>query len=119
MKRFNYDEDDGGDYKDEFFLPNDIGEDQEDYNIIDEVEEENFWHEINIKYSRLNLIKSEQDHKLLFRAIRILEKSWFWSFRSQNYKVKKIIETFLMLKNIINLPSDNEKTTGEAIKRKK
>lgn len=89
MNRFNYDEED--DDQEDFYsdVNDDNDESEEEYSdFVDMVE--------------LNLVRQETDQKLLFETIKFLEKSFFWKFKSNDTKLKIIIDTYLKFKSLVD-----------------
>jgi hypothetical protein len=75
-------------------------DDTEDIDLYKEEQDyENAMSKINIEFYK---IEQESDRRLLFLTVKILEKSFFWRFRSHMSKLKIINRSYQILKNIIN-----------------
>lgn len=58
-------------------------------------------------FHQLDFAYRDLDQKLLCRAIKMLEKSFFWRFRKNDTKLKLVFETYHTLKSIL-IPEDEE-----------
>lgn len=94
MNRFNYGEDD---YEEEF----------QPYDDEEEIVSDNYIY-FDVNNEQVKLSKYELDQKLLFRVIKTLEKSWTWKFKKPEYKQNKIIETFSMMKAMLDMSGEEE-----------
>lgn len=111
MKRFNYDDNDDSD--EEYYPPDYLDDDDDDDDMIGG---ENYIY-ITGEAGNASVLKRELNQKLLFEVIRMLEKSWFWSFKSIESKNKKILETFMSLKSlldIVDLEDQDEEMNNDA-----
>lgn len=102
MQRFNYEEPE--EYGDDFYFPDDFqDEDMEKY-----------LYDRNIDLAQLEIANTQQNQTLLFKVIKMLEKEWFWRFRSISYRTKQIVETFLTMKNLLKVcDTDTEEESEE------
>jgi len=90
MRRFNYDDNDEfRDDIDKFF-----NEDESD------TYEEFVREEIALQEAELDLSYREVNIKIMRTAVRICEKSFWWSFYSQPTRMKMIVDTYKKLKNL-------------------
>jgi len=83
MKRFNYEDDED----ENFYLDED-----------DEVEEEDYDQLVDV--FQLNLVQYELNQSLIAKTVAFLEKSWFWSFKSVENKLKLVEETYNKFKKL-------------------
>ena len=89
MRRFNYDDND--EFRediDRFF-----NEEVEKYEKL--VEEE-----FALQEAQLDIAYREFNHKVMRTAVRICEKSFWWSFYSPTTRVKMILDTYAKLKKV-------------------
>ena len=49
----------------------------------------------------IELERLDLNQKILFRTVKMLEKSWFWRFRSEKTKRRMISESFLINQRLI------------------
>lgn len=86
MRYFDYDgNEDFRDDVDNFFNEENYFEDEEDIMMQDYIE------------SIGSFQPEDSKPKILETARKTLEKSWFWRFRSEDYKAKKIAELYTLL----------------------
>lgn len=88
MSRFDWNEDDA--YDDEVYPYGDEDYDDEDGSVY-------------ITGDNATFLKTERElnQELIITVIKMLEKSWFWSWYTIEYKNKKIKETFEMFKSLV------------------
>ena len=96
MKRFNYDDEE---FKDEDFP--DVGDDGEEelsaeYLAILEKRE-------LIEAIKLQIIQKELNFAVLAKAVKYLEKTWFWRFKSLQTKLNLIVETYQTFKALVDI----------------
>ena len=92
MRYFNYDENE--DYQEEvdhFFEEGHISFEEED----DELQGTEYIEMTNIDFV------IDPKPQILSEALKILQKSWLWEFRSHEYKMKKISETYTLLNYLL------------------
>jgi hypothetical protein len=105
MKRFNYDEND--DFQDDNYLDNEYNDDDDDDVVyISQQEYEAMQHHDAIDFMQIELVETDLNQRLLFKAIKMLEKSWFWQFRSEETKLKLISQAYSIMKNLTKKDSD-------------
>lgn len=95
MRRFDYDDDD--DYRedvDNFF----DGEEQPD--ITPEEYRSLIEDEQVIQQLQIEMVSRELNDRLMFKAIKMLEKSFWWRFYSLDTRLKMIEKTFNKMKSI-------------------
>lgn len=83
MRNFNYDDDDDQkrDIEKFFEIPDDEGSDLEmNENILD--------------IAQMELQSAELNQRILFEAIKMLEKSFFWRFRRYKTKLNMVAEVY-------------------------
>ena len=54
------------------------------------------------------LVSKDMDQRLLEISLKIVEKSFFWSFRSTRSKLRKVLEVYMTLGQILNADSPKE-----------
>lgn len=74
----------------------------EDRNYEEEEMYSNILEQSELHYEKLNLIKNNLNRRLLCLAVKTLENSFFWKFRSYKNKMNKINETYQILEKIIS-----------------
>lgn len=93
----------GNDYKGEYEDDFDDDEDDEDEDYkkipIDEYEDLIFENE-ELREENNSLLRLEINEKYINDSIIICSNDWFWSWKSIEYKVQKIKEVYLQLKDI-------------------
>jgi len=101
MKRYDYEEDD---FKDEEF-PNVENEEELSEEYLQILQQREL-----IEAIKLQIIQKELNLTILARAVRHLEKSWFWRFKSTKTKLKLIEETYYLFKYLtdIDISEDEE-----------
>ena len=105
MKRFDYNNED--DDQDDLFP--DTGDDDFDYEReLAEHEYESIKRRETLDLIQLELVEVDLNQKLLFRSIKMLEKSWFWRFRRTQTKLKMIAEAYALFKQLVALPQPKE-----------
>lgn len=70
-------------------------------------EVENFFEEQDdqdryLEMMQAGLVAKDIDQKLLKTSLKIVEKSFFWRFRSIPSKLRRLIEVYLTLQEIMN-----------------
>lgn len=107
MRRFPEDSDDAK-FFNGYFSDND--EDDDD----DEGEEVVYSSELQLVNAlQFELAKRELDHHLLEKAMEIAQRSWFWRFRSEKSKMKKITFVYSWLQEMIEDEDEPEEDTTE------
>ena len=93
----NFNDDD--DYKDGY--DDDDFDDSEEYKKIhiDEYEDLIFENE-ELREENYNFLRQEINEKLINDSITICSNTWFWSWKSIDYKIEKIREVYLQLKDL-------------------
>lgn len=94
----NFDDED--DYKDGY--GDDDFDDSEEYKKIpiDEYEDLIFENE-ELREENYSLLRQEINEKLISDSIQICSNTWFWSWKSIDYKIEKIREVYLHLRDLI------------------
>ena len=83
-----------------FFEYDDNEEYQEEIDgFFDEMSEEELF---LLESAQMNFTSQDSNQKLLWMAIRILEKSFFWKFRKKATKLKMIESTYESLIKILD-----------------
>jgi len=100
-------EDFNDDYKDGY--EDDFDDDSEEFKKIpiDEYEDLIFENE-ELREENNSLLKMEVNEKLLNDSIIICSNTWFWSWKSIDYKIEKIREVYLHLKDLTEDGDDIE-----------
>jgi len=88
MKRFNQDDDEFREESDRFF--------NENASRYEELVEE----EIAMQEAQIDIAHREIDNRLFRTAVRVCEKSFFWSFYSLGTRLKMITETVKRLRKL-------------------
>jgi hypothetical protein len=94
MKRFDYEDDDD---QDDLFSDSGDDDDEMDAEEYAEIIQRND----ELDKRQLDLVQLDLNQKLLFKAMEMLSKSWFWSFRSADTKTKMLAETYLKLYELV------------------
>ena len=102
----NFDDEDD-DYKNEF--DGDDFDDSEEYKKIpiDEYEDLIFENE-ELREENYGLLRQEINEKLISDSIEICSNTWFWSWKNIDYKIGKIKEVYLHLRDLIEDGDDIE-----------
>lgn len=61
-----------------------------------------------IDMMQAGLMSKDVDQKLMDISLRIVEKSFFWRFRSTNSKLKKVLEVYYTLNHILESEVETE-----------
>lgn len=95
----NFDDDEDN-YKDGY--GDDDFDDSEEYKKIpiDEYEDLIFENE-ELREENYNLLRQEINEKIISDSIQICSNTWFWSCKSIDYKIEKIKEVYLKLRDLI------------------
>ena len=113
MERY-YNEDTDDKDKEPFFGDGDDDDDDEDGEEIMEGEAMAFIDQQGlIDVMHMDLAQTELNQHLLSKAIEIAEKSWFWCFRSSDYKMKEIEAIYKRLVKLTADESEEEKEDEE------
>lgn len=105
MKRFNWNDDD----EEDGFYSDMENEEPDGEDMIDQETLEYLERREAVDLMQLGLLQSGLNQKLLNKTIKMLEKSWFWRFRSQQNKLNLINETYKKLNYIITVkPQEDE-----------
>ncbi len=107
MRRFNYDDDE---FQDENFFPDTNGEDEEEMMRMElaQQELESMQRREALDLMQLELVEVDLNQRLLFKAIKMLEKSWLWRFRRTETKLKLIAAAYTVFKSILQPQSQEE-----------
>jgi len=81
------------------------GEENENENEFDEMINEAMESLVSVDYVYM---QGTRNSELLEYSIRLCEKSIFWCFRSEDYKLNKVVDTFFILKDLFS-EEENEK----------
>ncbi len=100
MRQFNYDDE----YEENFFP--DTGDDQPSEEDVAELLERRE----QLDLIQLDLVDFDLQQKLLSKAIKMCEKSFWWRFKSNTSRLVKINETYHILKSIITPPSPEQES---------
>lgn len=74
----------------------------EDRNYEEEQMYSSVLEQSELYYEKLNLIKNNLNRRTLCLAIKMLENSFFWKFKSYKSRMNKINETYQILEKIIS-----------------
>lgn len=102
MRRFDYD-DNNEEHREDvdgFFGDMNDEDDEEEYFISPEEYKELVEDQQAMQQLHINLAHRDLDDRLLFKTIRMLEKSFWWRFYSQNKKLRLISRTYKTLKRL-------------------
>ncbi len=102
MKRFNYDEND--DFQDENFYEEENEDDDVVY--ISQQEYDAIERQDALDLMQLELVELDLNQRLLFKTIKMLEKSWIWRFRKTNTKLKMISEAYAMMQQLTKIKKE-------------
>jgi len=109
MKR-GFNEDD--EFKDEEDLFPDVGDDNEaelteEYLQILEKRE-------LIEVLKIQTLQKELNYIVLNRAVKYLEKSWFWKFKSHRTRLNLLVETYQVFKALIDMDYQQQEESNNA-----
>lgn len=91
MRRFNQDDEE---WNENIF--NDMDDDDDD----DGDEYDEMVEELNAR--QLDLVQVDLNQRLLFKIMDTLEKSWLWKFKSKEKKVEAVVQTYNIMKELVN-----------------
>ena len=81
----------------------DMDEEMEHYFDMDDLEGAAF-----VDAAHVELVNREQDQNILKLSIKLLEKSWFWKFRTLDTKLKLIEKTYNNFLVLLDQTDDEE-----------
>jgi len=96
-KRFNF-EDSDDPQDDNLFHDLDELNDSEYEQLIEHAE--------YVDLKNLNLAEYELNQKVLYKAIKLCEKNFFWSFKNPKSKIKLVVETYHILRKLTNVQEE-------------
>ncbi len=77
----------------------------EESEFEDETENDNGEFEVDdeaiIEAINVDLMQGDRNYRILEQAIKVASQDWFWSFKSENAKVKKISRLYKRMSKII------------------
>lgn len=99
MRAFDYgnDRDDFQDINNFMYQDEDDDDDQED--DIDEIDWDD--EEEMLRMAQMDLVASDLNQRLLESTIKLLEKSWFWRFKSIEIKLEMIESVYVQLSKLL------------------
>ncbi len=103
MKRFNYDDNDDFQEPDFFSETDDDDEDGDESEMSDEDYASLMDRREAIDLMQLDLVQADMNQRLLFKTIKMLEKTWLWKFRSETSRLKMIADNYNILKSLVQL----------------
>ena len=112
MKRYDYNDDD---FQDENLFPDtDYDDDDDDGDYDDEYMDPAEYADMQRRQEALALMQLEMvqvdlNQRLLQQAIKLVKKNtWFFSFRSEETKLRLIAQAYAFLKALVSLPHQGE-----------
>jgi len=94
-KGFDYDDDD----QDDLFPDTDDDDDDGDMDADDYAEI--IARNEALERQQLEMVQLDLNQRLMFKAMEMLSKSWWWSFYSAETKTKMLSETYMKLHELV------------------
>lgn len=98
--KMKYDDNEFPEYQDSY-------DDDYDYDMDDEEYAAMMDRQAALDYAQLDLVEYDLNQRILFRAIKMLESSWFWRFRRYQTQLNMIAHTYRYLKKVVEVSKED------------